>query len=173
MLIPTFPCSAGFSSGKIKVIIISSMKQTLILQHSQQEDSTNDEENTMSVESIAFSPENFKWLASGGMNKQLTVWGISTGSRRIDCVHEDGVVALSWHPSLPLVCSGSLDFRLRIWDARNGFCYRVLSGHQDFILSISLVINVENGLGTLVSVSDDQKAKVFIVDFPALVSQQS
>ena len=34
--------------------------------------------------------------------------------------HEDSVVTLQWHATLPVVVTGCLDFNVRVWDARSG-----------------------------------------------------
>jgi WD40 repeat protein len=191
----------GYNSGIVKIFLISGTRQVLTLNHVMEldegtavepETQTEGEEGftTTSVECLAFSSdseESSRWLASGGMNKILTIWEVSTGSRRVDCPHDDGVSAVVWHPSSVtssvcshLLCSASLDTNVRIWDGRNGSCLQLLKGHKNFILSMTLkpwntLNNVEsasnNGLLTaIVSGSDDFTAKVFLIDFQSFLT---
>ena len=62
----------------------------------------------------------YRWLASGGADFTMKIWDINTGTCRCVCRHEDSVVALQWHQSLPVVATGCLDFNVRLWDARSG-----------------------------------------------------
>jgi WD40 repeat protein len=192
---------AGYNSGIVKVFLISGTRQVLTLKHIKEEEEEEtaagtgtqpegEEGSTItSVECLAFSNESdasSRWLASGGMNKILTIWEVSSGSRRVDCPHEDGVSAVSWHPSASssclcshLLCSASLDTNVRIWDGRNGSCLQVLRGHKNFILSMTLkpwnspepARGDNNGqLTAIVSGSDDFTAKVFLVDFQSFLN---
>lgn len=125
------------------------------------------EDNLQSVECVGFSSDT-RWLASGGMNKTVTIWDISSGSKRVECLHEDGVVSVLWHPALPFFCSASLDSRVRVWDARSGNCLISLDGHTNFILNMVSLFDANDGNAVIATVSDDQTAKIFMVDFQAL-----
>lgn len=128
------------------------------------------DESVASVECVGFSETSLKWVATGGLDNNLIVWEISTGSKRAVCPHQDGVVALKWHPSHPFIISGSLDRNARLWDARSGDCLSIFSGHLDLITNISFqkYIVEEQQREVLVTVSDDFTAKIFFLD-PSLV----
>jgi WD40 repeat protein len=145
------------------------------------EDSDGGEERTeavLSVECVGFANGEWKWVASGGMDKNLKVWDTMTGTVRCTCPHGGSVVALVWHSSLPIVCTAALDNVVRLWDARNGALLQELTGHNDLVINIDMVpITAENrieGCGDatdmIVSVSDDKTARIFMINVNALVA---
>ncbi len=121
-----------------------------------------DMESALGVESVAFSHEQFKWIATGGMDKNLKVWDISSGTCRITCPHDGGVVSIKWHPRLPVVCTGAIDCAVRAWDARNGQCIRLLTGHSNMVTSVDIKADENEGF-VIISVSDDHTSKLFFV----------
>jgi WD40 repeat protein len=101
------------------------------------DDDDEDEEEVdaiAAVECVGFcnAPE-FRWLASGGMDKTLKIWDANLGSCRSVCSHEGSVVALKWHKTLPLVATVALDHAARVWDARSGRVLCVLTGHTQMV----------------------------------------
>ena len=52
--------------------------------------------------------------------------------------HKDAVVAVKWHPSLPVLYSCSLDGTIRVWDGRNGESLFMCVGHQNHVLDFHL-----------------------------------
>mmetsp|Transcript_21627 Transcript_21627/g.31476 ORF Transcript_21627/g.31476 Transcript_21627/m.31476 type:complete len:480 (+) Transcript_21627:72-1511(+) len=147
----------------------------------EEDDPPTEQEEVLSVECVGFSHKDIKWLASGGIDKNLKIWDISTGSCRCICRHEDAVVALKWHESLPVVVSACLDFTVRVWDARSGVVLSSLTGHRDLVTNIDFKRvdmvreNSENGeienekVDAILSVSDDGTAKVFHIDVSSLL----
>lgn len=131
----------------------------------------------LGVECVGFANGEWKFVASGGMDKTLKVWDTMTGTVRCSCMHGGSVVALVWHSSLPLVATAALDNVVRIWDARNGALLQELTGHNDLVTSIDMVpITAENRIeGTgdatdmIISVSDDRTARVFLVNMNSLI----
>lgn len=131
----------------------------------------------LGVECVGFANGEWKFVASGGMDKTLKVWDTMTGTVRCSCMHGGSVVALVWHSSLPLVATAALDNVVRIWDARNGALLQELTGHNDLVTSIDMVpITNENRIeGTgdatdmIISVSDDRTARVFLVNMNSLI----
>ena len=131
------------------------------------------------VECVGISSKDWKYVASGGMDKTLKIWDITTGTCRCVCQHEDSVVALKWHASLPVVVTACLDKVVRIWDARSGVCVKELTGHRDIVTNLDFrqqpVVSDDNGEKTtavgdvIVSVSDDGTAKVFQVNLQSLL----
>lgn len=136
------------------------------------------EEAVLGVECVGFANGEWKWVASGGMDKTLKVWDTMTGTVRCTCLHGGSVVALVWHSSLPIICTAALDNVVRLWDARNGALLQELTGHNDMVTSVDMVpITPENrveGCGDatdmIVSVSDDKTAKIFMINASSLVA---
>lgn len=138
-------------------------------------------EAVMAVECVGFAKGGLKWVASGGMDKNLKVWDIATGSCRSVCPHGGSVVALRWHDTLPIICTAALDSVIRIWDARNGALLTELTGHTDLVTNLEMVSvqsysSIANGpvsnnaTDIIVTVSDDKTSKVFMVDMNALLN---
>ena len=135
-------------------------------------------EAVLGVECVGFANGEWKWVASGGMDKMMKVWDTMTGTVRCTCPHGGSVVSLVWHSSLPIVCTAALDNVVRIWDARNGALLEELTGHNDLVTSIDMVpITAENrveGCGDatdmIISVSDDKTARVFLINVHSLVA---
>lgn len=157
----------GSQDGTAKVFQLSGCKLLHTFKHSNtQSDEEGQEQIDSSVESVAFSSDIYKWVATGGMDKILKVWDLSSGSCRVSCVHEGGVVSIQWHDKLPFVCSTALDGFVRVWDARNGSCTHLLSGHSKFVTNLDILSSQESEREsiTIISVSDDHTAKVFHVN---------
>lgn len=134
-------------------------------------------EATLSVECVGFCNGDLKWIASGGMDSNLKIWDMTTGSCRNMCKHNGSVVALRWHSKVPIVATACLDNDLRIWDARNGSLLSLLTGHNDIILSLDMKPlsqdeeTVNKWTDIIVTVSDDGTAKVFPINVTALLSR--
>ena len=153
-----------------------------------EEDNDNDEMNveekaTMSVECVGFSSNDYKWVASGGMDSNLKIWDVVAGTCRVTCPHKGGVVALIWHAKYPTVTTSSLDNNVRIWDARSGSMLVKLSGHMNNVTSLhgkycdgatdnndTSDSSNSNDIDVISSVSDDYTTKVFHVHIKALIS---
>lgn len=144
-------------------------------------DEDKDDEVVLAVECVGLSNGNLKYVASGGMDKFLKIWDLVSGTCRSACEHGDAVVNLRWHASLPLVTTAALDKMVRVWDARGGSLLLELSGHTNIITNLELmsipselIIGDKNDPNTetdiIVSVSDDQTAKVFHINAKSLLS---
>eukprot|EP00603_Paraphysomonas_imperforata_P011762 CAMPEP_0114469584 /NCGR_PEP_ID=MMETSP0104-20121206/10799_1 /TAXON_ID=37642 ORGANISM="Paraphysomonas imperforata, Strain PA2" /NCGR_SAMPLE_ID=MMETSP0104 /ASSEMBLY_ACC=CAM_ASM_000202 /LENGTH=476 /DNA_ID=CAMNT_0001643257 /DNA_START=22 /DNA_END=1452 /DNA_ORIENTATION=+ len=139
-----------------------------------------DEMRVQGVECVGVSAKEWKYVASGGSDKTLKIWDITTGTCRCVCQHDDEVVALKWHATLPVVVTACLDRKVRIWDARSGACMQEFTGHRDIITNLDfcqqpVVSNDKGQMSTvqgdvIVSVSDDGTAKVFVVNLQALLA---
>jgi WD40 repeat protein len=132
-------------------------------------------EELSAVECVGFAKGGLKWVASGGMDKNLKVWDMTTGSCRCVCAHGGSVVALKWHDSLPVICTAALDNVIRIWDARNGSLLAELTGHKDLVTNLDLlsVKGVDGSRGitdAIVTVSDDNTSRVFLIDMNSLLA---
>ena len=162
-----FSIHPGSQDGTAKVYQLSGCKLLHSFAHSTITARDEGEEQVdCSVECVGFSSETYKWFATGGMDKLMKVWDLSSGSCRVSCVHEGGVVALKWHDRLPYICTSSLDGLVRIWDARNGNCHYTLSGHLKFVTNLDILCIDDDNKETMLigSVSDDNTAKVFRVE---------
>mmetsp|Transcript_25828 Transcript_25828/g.24661 ORF Transcript_25828/g.24661 Transcript_25828/m.24661 type:complete len:508 (-) Transcript_25828:243-1766(-) len=113
-----------------------------------QGDEDEDAEGTLSVECVGFSNGDFRWGASGGLDKTLKVWDIVTGTCRAICPHGDSVVALKWHSSLPIVSTAALDHIVRVWDARSGILLLQLTGHRDLVTNLDFISIPQSSLST-------------------------
>jgi len=139
------------------------------------EDGTRKEESVLSVECVGMARGSLRWLASGGMDKTLKIWDITTGSCRSVCHHSAGVVSLRWHSSLPVVCTGCLDNNVRLFDARNGSQLAELTGHRDQVTYIDMVSlpshsgEGAHGLESIICSSNDSTCRVFHVDLWSLM----
>ena len=124
------------------------------------------------VECVGIAHSSIKWCASGGMDRTLKVWDMTSGGCRAVCQHKGGVVALKWHATLPIIGSAALDNVLRLWDARSGACLCAFTGHRRMVVNLDMsIVATEDGgsQDALVSVSDDHTAKVFHFDAKALL----
>lgn len=169
----------------------------------EEDEEEDEEEEVLGVECVGLSPSssggggdsNMRWAASGGMDKSLKIWDLTSGSCRCVCPHEGSVVALRWHPTAMLVCTAALDNAVRIWDARSGLALAVLTGHRDLVTNIffasalgglssggatsstvavtSDIVNdrIEAFMDCIVSVSDDSTSRVFFVDSASLLNK--
>lgn len=155
--------------------------------HPPQED---DYEAVFGVECVGFALDQFKFVASGGMDKTLKIWDIMNGSLRCTCTHGASVVSLKWHSRLPIVCSAALDSAVRVWDARSGAMLALITGHLDMVTSIEMnplpssatlhsssvdskSVFLENAPGNatdaIVTASDDGTSKVFLINMVGLL----
>lgn len=150
----------------VKIYVVSSCRLLFTLQHAE----FNEESSASSVECLSIFTEQLKFLATGGMNNMLSVWDLSTGQKRVDCAHPDGVTCLLWHSALPLVFTGCVDAGIRLWDGRDGSCLQIFTGHQNIILNLSFRVTGSND-GIIISGSDDHTAKVHAIDFSSLISR--
>ena len=60
-------------------------------------------------------------------------------------------------------CRCAVSRELRLWDARNGACLKVLTGHVDTVLCFDLGYQEQGGMYIL-SGSDDHTARLWALD---------
>ncbi|RWW04281.1 hypothetical protein GW17_00032500 [Ensete ventricosum] len=141
-----------------------------------------------SVECIGLTPSS-PWAATGSMDQKLIIWDLQRSSVRCACDHEvntpqmridvllillsflysnlvfslwvgqEGVTCLAWLGASQFVATGCVDGKVRVWDSLSGNCVRIFSGHTDTVQSLALSADGNS----LVSVSDDGTARVFVV----------
>ena len=77
-------------------------------------------------------------VASGGLDRAVTVWNAADGERLLRLMgHEDYVTAIAFSPDGRWIASGSADKTIKIWDASAGTELAVLDGHQAPILALA------------------------------------
>ena len=118
------------------------------------------------VESVAFSQGYHQWFATAGLDGKVILWDINSQKHRICLNHKDGVTAIAWHPSTPLIATAGLDSIVRVWDARTASCVQEFHGHRKSLHDIKFS---DNGLGfdaettasLIVSCSEDRSVRAF------------
>ncbi|NBV85564.1 MAG: hypothetical protein EBS01_04725 [Verrucomicrobia bacterium] len=69
--------------------------------------------------SLTASPDGSQ-IAEGGSDKKVRIRdGKTLAEQRVLRVHDDAVLAVAWHPSLPLLATASADHRVKVWDLRS------------------------------------------------------
>lgn len=111
-----------------------------------------------SVNSIAFSPDG-KYLLSGGGDKTLKLWEVSTG-REIRSLtgHTGWVSSAAFSPDGKYIASGGLDDFIRFWDVASGREYKRIGGHIGSILSLAFSPD-----GKYVTAATDNIVKIYDV----------
>jgi len=118
------------------------------------------EGHTDNVEAVEFSYSSPTLLASASLDKTIRIYDVSKQLHVHTCSHDDAVIKIVWHPTLPIVYSASLDGTIRVWDARNGQELFQAVGHQNHVLDF---VVVNNG-NRIISCSEDSTIMVFDVD---------
>lgn len=81
--------------------------------------------------SLSFSPDG-QWLAGGGDDGSVTVWGVSTGEQIVRLEnHLYPISAVAWAEDGNLLASGDWSGVVRVWDAATWSEYRVFAGDRE------------------------------------------
>lgn len=101
------------------------------------------------VTAVSISP-NGKYVAAGSLDHIVRVWDAQTGTlvERLEGPdgHKDSVYSVAFTPNGLDLISGSLDKTIKIWELQaprgnnvvgGGVCARTITGHRDFVLSVS------------------------------------
>lgn len=80
--------------------------------------------------SLSFSPDG-QWLAGGGDDGSVTVWGVSTGEQIVRLEnHMYPISAVAWAEDGNLLASGDWSGVVRVWDAATWSEYRVFAREE-------------------------------------------
>lgn len=111
------------------------------------------------VESVAFSPDHVKpvLLATAGGDGVVRVWDVEQGTERCKFTHGGVIAKVIWHPTLPVLVSGSSDGTIALWNALTGQQMRKLQGHESFISDVCFA----GGNDFVASTSGDGTVRVF------------
>ncbi|KAK4536925.1 hypothetical protein CDCA_CDCA10G2950 [Cyanidium caldarium] len=119
------------------------------------------------IRDLSFAPSDAK-LVTCADDQTIRVWDFESPTTRANEVdgtperilrgHGWDVRSVHWHPSKPLLASGSKDSLVKIWDPKTGKCLTTLHGHKSAVVKVRW--NPLNG-NYLLSGSRDQSIKLF------------
>lgn len=115
------------------------------------------------VKRVASPGQAESWVASGGLDRKISLWDLNGGGRRLEIhVGEDdntaakgSVYALAATPSI--IASGGPESVVRVWDSRTGKRITKFVGHTDNVRDILVAQDGE----TILTASSDQTVKVW------------
>lgn len=115
------------------------------------------------VKRVASPGQAENWVASGGLDRKISLWDLNGGGRRLEIhVGEDdnsaakgSVYALAATPSI--IASGGPESVVRVWDSRTGKRITKFVGHTDNVRDILVAQDGE----TILTASSDQTVKVW------------
>lgn len=87
------------------------------------------------IAALAFSPCGKK-IVSSNYTHIIQIWDIETGKFQNLEGHTQTIWTVTFHPSLPIIASGSDDCTIRIWDSNTGECLKILQGHENWVLDV-------------------------------------
>lgn len=83
-----------------------------------------------------------RWIASGGSDNKIKIWGRITGEwKRTLNGHSSAVLALVFSPDGEMLVSASENKTIRLWNVKNSQALEILQGHSDRITCLSLTAN--------------------------------
>ena len=115
------------------------------------------------VKRVASPGQHESWVASGGLDRKISLWDLNGGGRRLEIhVGEDdnssakgSVYALAATPNI--IASGGPESVVRVWDSRTGKRITKFVGHTDNVRDILVAQDGE----TILTASSDQTVKVW------------
>ncbi|KAF7978013.1 hypothetical protein HWV62_1877 [Athelia sp. TMB] len=113
------------------------------------------------VEGVAFSPNGHQLASSGGWERTVRVWNLSSGQEALPPIRGHGeasVNCVAFSPDGSKIASGSSDGKICIWDAHTGeLSLPPLLGHKQSVRSVRFS---PDGL-KIASASNDQTIRVW------------
>ena len=137
----------GAEDGRAHLCHVATQKIVATLHHAEEQsgmasgsraeegdDDEQEEVPSTSVEAVGFSPSHPHWCATGGVDRVLKIWDLSSSggatcrqvcrnTRSNDDDNDDddaGITRLQWHPVYPLCFTSTTAGTVQVWDARNG-----------------------------------------------------
>eukprot|EP00177_Eucheuma_denticulatum_P004397 GFKZ01007988.1.p1 GENE.GFKZ01007988.1~~GFKZ01007988.1.p1 ORF type:complete len:447 (+),score=56.35 GFKZ01007988.1:195-1535(+) len=111
------------------------------------------------VETLAFSPSELRpvLLASAGADGKIRVWDVELSSERCAFEHGGVISKVMWHPTLPVLVSGSSEGSIVLWDTLSGRELHRFEGHEAFISDVCFAGSNEY----VASTSGDGTVRIF------------
>lgn len=111
------------------------------------------------VETLAFSPSEMRpvLLASAGADGKIRVWDVELSSERCAFEHGGVISKIVWHPTLPVLLSGSSEGSVALWDTLSGKELHRFEGHEAFISDVCFAGSNE----FVASTSGDGTVRIF------------
>jgi len=120
-----------------------------------------DSHNGQPINSLSFSPQDTKFASCGDdASVRIWDWAKHTEERVLEG-HPDGhgwdVKCVAWHPRSSVICSGSKDNLVKLWDPRSAKLLSTLYGHKNTVTKVAWN---DNG-NWLLTASRDQLIKLY------------
>ncbi len=117
--------------------------------------------NYSRITAFAVSPDG-KEFAIGTQDKRITIMNADLKPVRSFRAHDRAVSALIYHPTLPLIASGSYDLSIKFWNARTGLLLGTLLGPEKRLDALSFSVSGNR----LACAAPDGKTRVWDFDSP-------
>jgi len=114
------------------------------------------EAHTDGIEAVGFCACMPLFL-SASLDSTVRVWDLAAQAERGMIQHKDSVVVARWHPSLPILFTGSMDRTVQVVDARDTQCLQLFTGHRDTVLDVVL----SPAGDALLTGADDHTSRLF------------
>lgn len=108
--------------------------------------------------SLAYSPGDGQWLASGAIDGRVWLWNAETGARQGELEgHEDSLRSVAFSPDGKRLASASMDGTVRVWNIATRKPTHTLIGHAQPVWGVSFSPDGER----VASSSDDTTIRVW------------